>query len=490
MAKRSKKRLEKPAKKTSSYLASRQRAVSAKKAEELAKRQKRRSFLKKLFTRVLPKAVVSFVLSCLFVLTGMASRTVADNMAAPEQALKAPTPSLQTEVKTPDHKTILPDGVKTKIAQGVKSVPHLKATPKIKSVVKLKGTPKKPVHSKNHVDSNNGIQQGANERVKAVFHVDSGSDLPIKATPITLNTTVPTAKTVTKPTLLDTAKNEVTQSKKPSDHKWAVSVGFTQDTHYKLSDSDANGDVLTGDVTLYNLDPSNAFVWHIGARSSIETPQKNKKGKQYDTGKSYIGGGFSPREGEDGYFVEGKFGDINQKTANIMSDLKCFVHENLEGLSRSDERFSPPSSSGKILANIAGGYTTQFAKTEIGTSGWHSSLYAKPTIELGTDRRAAGVEGGVLIASTKKASPSQTPLQKKGDVALFAGMGGDYIAYDVKTDKSGTETMQASVLAGAKWHATDSLSVTAEYVQPLTPETATSSSKAAKRFGLRLTYTF
>lgn len=271
---------------------------------------------------------------------------------------------------------------------------------------------------------------------------------------------------------------------------YSVTVAFDMDRHWSLNTTDDPGDGKTGYARLDATDYEKGYSWWVGVNSYILTPPE-KGGKQFDTTGSSLYGGVGRMPGQDGWDVSARLGWLNDDIfSRPMIEFMDWWHEEFAGL-EGGGRHSPLTSGPRILAGVEARHTHTLTKTKLGKNG-QASIKVIPNVTVGTDLVAASVGGMIEYTSNNKDYDSQkpSPKAKQGDFAVYGTINGAAVAYDIVTEKSGTNFARASFEVGGKVRVFDNVDLGAHYVQDLTNPVKGSSQKQVGYVGAFLTYHF
>ena len=185
----------------------------------------------------------------------------------------------------------------------------------------------------------------------------------------------------------------------------------------------------------------------FAGKAEILTPQKDSRGKQFDTAAAFLTMG---KENQD-CGVYGLAGFINGRALRVMQyDVVDALHRT-EGMGPS--RKSPASSPAKVMLGVAARRDWEIKRTDFGPVRF--GLRGAAFGEISTLRTAAGV-GAFATAGSKthgdfKPDLPGPPMAEVRGSTVYAGVTAQGVVSSIATDRLGTNHLQTGVAAGATW---------------------------------------
>lgn len=228
------------------------------------------------------------------------------------------------------------------------------------------------------------------------------------------------------------------------------------DGHFKKGDSDHGGDYKAAELTYHD-----SSGWMISARSSMDTPQFAKDGQSYDTSS------FEMLAGKEHDNLS-LYGGIAAYNGLIMDQWHSVVDATHVASGITESRKSDATTKSMVLTPVIKGRYDESVSL--------ASSFSAHAVGFGTlsaYEQKAGA-GGYLTLSTEpdnkwKPNLPGFPSQARNHSGFYAGVTGEIVNKDIRTDKLGTNPMQTAVHVGGQLDL-GSVVPFIDYTQPLSNE--------------------
>lgn len=248
-----------------------------------------------------------------------------------------------------------------------------------------------------------------------------------------------------------------------ADDNWNITSTLGLDAHMRPGDTDQQGDHKQASTVL--RDPhGNVF----GLTTGIYTPQRDALGDQFDTATGTFTYGietpYIPGTNQYGTYITG--GLANGFVLENWQDTVAFIHGG-------HARTSTATTDGLYpILSLGARVDREFNLADYGAATLDLNTAAYGI--MGTDRVALGGAAYISLnfgdGDAFRPDLSGLPVMPiSHDFSLYTGLNLEARAYNLPTDRMGTETLNPSAVLGAAF-TKENLSFGAEYRQSLTPE--------------------
>lgn len=261
----------------------------------------------------------------------------------------------------------------------------------------------------------------------------------------------------------------------------SISAAVKIDNHTKQGQSDARGDEKGAAIVL-RTDDGKVF----GIETGIYTPQFGRNRAARDTASIIATLG---RETEQDHRSVGIYGSVGYANGIVLNQWHSFVNARHDGHART----SPASSQGRVVLGVVARVDEDRTLASIGNA--NIDLNGAVFGTVGTTKAAVGagafisLNGGGQDAHFRPTLPDM-PLRAITPVySLYAGMTVSARAYDLATDKLGTETFKTTAVLGAQARL-GRLNAGIEFQKDLSPEIKHRNATPVGRTMMRIGFDF